>query len=439
MNAINLLFSQPPSLNSTSSNSKGGMSSEGFLPFLNQIQTESGTGETQLLTDQKNPTESKDLLMLLLGLSTGAKVTESSEEIIDTKELENPELLNQLLEENIDLLNPELTALLTNLLQPEPKLSQLLEQIQLQISKQTDEVNLEALENTLVSADTVKVIESELVQLYTQVEVLISSISSEEDLVKVSPKLLELLEKWTSLEKSLNREGSSGALIEEDESSEMKIWKDLLQSFEKRSQLASGRQYNSEAEVTSKDVSKWLNNGINTLTTVNNAEGLQQTATQMPMSKLEQYAIHINLADNTEPADKQLIKEFQNVMKTGRFVMDKGMSQFTIALRPGNLGEMMVRLTQIDGEMTLKILVSSQATKQMLEGNIKELRSMFAPHQVVIEKQEIDVQNIQKDNEDQPLDDHDESETNHSDQNQQSESDGEFEKQFQELLMNLKV
>lgn len=42
---------------------------------------------------------------------------------------------------------------------------------------------------------------------------------------------------------------------------------------------------------------------------------------------------------------------------------------------------------KIDGEMTVKITVMSQAAKELLEKNIHQLRHLFSPNQVVVERQ----------------------------------------------------
>jgi flagellar hook-length control protein FliK len=109
-------------------------------------------------------------------------------------------------------------------------------------------------------------------------------------------------------------------------------------------------------------------------------------------------------------------------------------------LRPDNLGEMMVRFTQINGEMTVKILVTSQAAKEMLESNIHQLKNMFSPHQVAIEKQEAIIQSAsaQKEQDSEQLKDQAEqqSESNQSNQQESQSNENSFERQFEELLMN---
>ena len=159
-----------------------------------------------------------------------------------------------------------------------------------------------------------------------------------------------------------------------------------------------------------------------------------------PLSKVEQYVIYMNQNETTQSVDKQLIDQFQQVMRTSRFLsMNNGVNQLSIALRPDNLGEMMVRFTEVNGEMTLKIIVSSQATRQMLEANIHQLKNMFSPHQVVIEEREAVIENVQTKQEEQPLDEQEEEHSHESNQGESQNFDEDFETQFHEILMNEKV
>nr|WP_281349716.1 flagellar hook-length control protein FliK [Ornithinibacillus caprae] len=125
--------------------------------------------------------------------------------------------------------------------------------------------------------------------------------------------------------------------------------------------------------------------------------------------------------------------------------MPNGTNQLSITLRPDNLGEMMVKLTQVNGEMTVKILVSSQAAKEMLESNINQLKTMFSPHQVQIERQDVNAQqqgqNMQKDQDGQAYKEQNENQSKQSssDQNNQQGNESDFEATFQELMLNEKV
>lgn len=280
---------------------------------------------------------------------------------------------------------------------------------------------------------------TQLYNLFNEFKALLGKVSSDQDLSQMAPKILELLEKWTALE------SKHGHLMENirglTDSREGKMWSELLQTFQKRHQFALSQQYHSNATITSKDIANWLSRAISAQTQLEQAAPIAiDLGSSMPMSKLEQYVIHMQQGQGTQSVDKQMIDQFQNVINSSRFLtLNNGFKQLAITLRPENLGEMMVRLTEINGEMTVKILVSSQATRQMLESNIHQLKNMFAPHQVVIE--ETNDWNVQRTSEeqeqqDQLLDDHDEqenSEQSHKDQSKESDLS------FHDVLMNEKV
>src|SRR5699024_1026662 len=127
------------------------------------------------------------------------------------------------------------------------------------------------------------------------------------------------------------------------------------------------------------------------------------------------------------------------IIKSSRFLANNGMNQLSIALKPQNMGDMMVKFTQMDGEMTVKIIVSSNMTRHMLESNIKELRHMFSPHQVVIEKQDIGSQYIQKELHDETTYSDEEHQEKQQQDDPKQQNDNDFETTFLELLMNEKV
>lgn len=283
--------------------------------------------------------------------------------------------------------------------------------------------------------------QTQFAQLYAQAESLLASLSDGQDVFKVSPRILELLEKWTTLANTFNQQVNGPILHSEIESEEFNIWEKLIVAYQKRSELATNQRYYANAQVTSKDIAKWLQNGLNTDPALEATSSSQQVnVSSVPISRLEQHVIHINQTETSEPAAKQLIDQFQSAMRTSRFLsMNNGVNQLSIAIRPDNLGEMMVRLTEINGEMTLKIIVSSQSTRQMLESNLHQLKNMFSPHQVVIEEQEINLQETQSNNEEQAFDERDEDHSEQSNQDNLKDIDEDIETSFHELLMNEKV
>src|SRR5690625_5871946 len=158
------------------------------------------------------------------------------------------------------------------------------------------------------------------------------------------------------------------------------------------------------------------------------------------MSRVEQYVIYLNTSQtySSQNVDQQLMEKFQRVVKDSRFSATlNGPSQLSLTLHPDNLGELMVRLTHLNGEMTVKIIVTSEATGEMLQSNIHQLKNMFSPQQVIIERQELNAQQSQEANEAQQEQPMEEQEQNQQDQSKQDEksSEDDFETRFHELLM----
>ncbi|MFD1850379.1 flagellar hook-length control protein FliK [Oceanobacillus bengalensis] len=239
-------------------------------------------------------------------------------------------------------------------------------------------------------------------EIFRQVEEVISQIKIEENIKSVSPKLEELLNKWTDVAEN----------SETDHPFELKKW--IEKSIE--NQLK-----------------------INTVSTTNPSSGNIH-----PISQLEQYAIHINQSNSTLAVDQEFMERFEGIVKNSQFLTKPfAMNQLSIRLNPTNLGDMVVRFTQMNGEMAVKIIVTTQAAKEMLEGNIGQLKHMFAPQQVVIEKQDGNIvfnQETQKNNQDQQSQKHDnEEQSDQSDGQSRQSTESEFRSYFQELLVNEKV
>lgn len=280
-------------------------------------------------------------------------------------------------------------------------------------------------------------------ELFKQVELLIAGVTDDQDLIRISPKILELLEKWVALANKYSTETNHSYTLPTESTSENKaqtMWKELLNTFQKRNELATNQHYQTNAKVTSKDIGKWMQGILSEQFTIEENRGIQSiNLSNQPLSKIEQYVIYLNQSGTNHSIDKQLIDQFQQVIGTSRFLsLNNGVNQLSIAIRPDNLGEMMVRFTEINGEMTLKIIVSSQATRQILESNIHQLKNMFSPHQVVIEEREVMIENVNSQPEEQQFED-EENQSHHSNQDESKNADQEFETEFHDLLMNAKV
>ncbi|WP_047984879.1 flagellar hook-length control protein FliK [Ornithinibacillus californiensis] len=301
-------------------------------------------------------------------------------------------------------------------------------------------------ESILVDQTEVVKIQNQLMEVFSKFESLLSQTNSQQDIKRIAPKILDLLKQWTALEKQLVRMNENPEKTVEPSNLKInQVWKEVLVAYQNRSNLNSKQIYHTE--VTTKDVVKWIDNAMQNQQLTEKVlpvlDSGFQSNTSMP--KLEQYVIYINQNQSGQTVEKQLLDQFQQVMKTSKFLsMPNGMNQLSISLRPENLGEMMVRFVELNGEMTVKIVVTTQAAKDMLESNLGQLKHMFSPQQVVIERQDVGAGQGQAQakhsDEQQSLHSQNQNQSDESEQKSDSNLDGDdFETHLEELIQNEKV
>lgn len=279
-------------------------------------------------------------------------------------------------------------------------------------------------------------------EILIEVQSLLEGNMTEDEITIIAPKILELLERWSALENESNTANQyrmNMHIPDEDKTSE--LWKELLNFYQKRSQFSVKQQYNSEANVTTKDIMRWIQHVMPRHIELTESVPIKQVnfIDHIPVSNVEQYMIHIQQNTSSKPIETQLMEQFQQVIRSSQFLTNNNrLNHLAITLRPENLGDMVVRFTEMNGEMTLKIIVSSQVTKQILESNIHELRSMFSPHQISIEEQEFDLQQIQQQLDDEFMEEQNEEQSQHHQEEKES-SENKHGKDFHSLLMNEKV
>jgi len=328
------------------------------------------------------------------------------------------------------------------------KLVEMLEHIQ--ISLIDNEASLEDVEEQLeilldwVNNNSINLLEqSTLFQnLKTQVEhILQKQDLSEGNVARLAFTIEQLLDsplKKGGVLKYLNPEISEDKIT----SKEKAIWQELVQNYQKRKELVS--TYRTNANVETSDISKWLSHSLTRQTTTIQNNITQSSGiglTSLPMSQIEQYVIHVNQTQVSPSVDQQVIDQIEKIMQSNKFLTQpNGRMQLSMLIRPENLGEMRIQFTQMDGEMVVKIAVNSGATKDLLERNLHQLRNIFSPHQVVVERQEINLQqsaDVPEEQNDESSNDQDNNAQQNQDENKHHDDNNETD--FREILMNEKV
>lgn len=256
---------------------------------------------------------------------------------------------------------------------------------------------IEILENLPkdIFGDLPKDIPFELAMLVVELNDISIQLEEKMDLNKLSSRVLHLLDRWIQLPEKVQKLFQEQLQDTELKHSQMRsIWEQLTKVYERRHSMNQLNVYSYETEVDTKQITKWLRHALqnaraetnqktNILTSMSNPSG--------PMSRIEQYVIYLQRNGNSQGVniDQQLIDQFTQIMKSNRFIsMNNGINQMIFQLKPEQLGEMIVRLVEINGEMTVKITVTSETTKNILQSNLHQLNNIFSPHQVLIEKQD---------------------------------------------------
>ncbi|KGX93326.1 hypothetical protein N781_12200 [Pontibacillus halophilus JSM 076056 = DSM 19796] len=246
--------------------------------------------------------------------------------------------------------------------------------------------------------------EVKLTDLINQAKDLLASLKDQGSLnVKERQQLLHVMKDLAAIMKqqmggseTTDGKGSFSIILKEHgmTSKEAKVIEQTLFTLVSKETMSKG--YVTESVVTGKDIGKWMKAVLQQETTsatqLSWSQQGQATSAAMPMSQVEQFVLHTNSPNQAgqAPSNSQLFEKFQQLISSSQFTKGlHGGKELSIVLRPDHLGSMNVKLTQMNGEMMVKILVTSQASKEMLEGNIQQLRHLFSPNQVVIEKQDV--------------------------------------------------
>ena len=275
--------------------------------------------------------------------------------------------------------------------------------------------------------------------VYQKAEQVFTNITDNQKLPKVSSEMLQLLKQWTSMEKQLPGAQSTAVRNPKDSAFDS-IWKGLVTAFKNQEQFVTRMPYNVETEVTVTDVSRWLGNVWNT--SVEKTVPQSGIPAAMPMSRLEQYMIHLQQNQSPQLTQQSFNQQIESLIQSSRFLTQPtGQNVLSITLNPSNLGEMLVRMTEVDGEMLVKIIVTTPKAKEMLESNMQQLRHMFSPHQVQIERHEGQLNMAQTTEDKENLSEEErEEQQEQPEQEQNSEQpEREFSDYFRNTLLNEEV
>src|SRR5690625_927134 len=233
--------------------------------------------------------------------------------------------------------------------------------------------------------------------------------------------------------------------INNENQEKLTILTKVYDNFENKAILAQKTSYQTDTIVTSKDIQKWVKGAIEEIKQSNEPQNNsfgELFSQQKTNTTIEQLNIHLGQDIQTsEQVNEQLLTQFEKVMSQSRFMQQlSGDKQLLLKLTPESLGTIRVELTEVGGEMLVKLTATSQMAKEALEANAKELRHMFAPQNIVIEKQELEPTFVEQPPPQEEMHDNQNSQDKNQHQNQPGEQPTEEEKvRFEDVLFQERV
>lgn len=235
------------------------------------------------------------------------------------------------------------------------------------------------------------------------------------------------------------------------------IWDKLVKRVKQRNHQLITKGYGVESRITISEISRWLTSFLShnldnneeykvdtfdpnlgeshkVMRHKSSIEQPIQPLPTIPMSNVEQYIVHVNHSSKQHNGG-EITKQLEKIIQVSQFMTKPGQTQLSISFRPEQLGEMMLRFSQINDETVVKIVVTTQVAQKALEANINQLKHLFMPHQVVIERQDLTINqgvDMNQDAEDFEQNDHEQQHNQSKDRREKSNHH--FEKELEQFL-----
>jgi flagellar hook-length control protein FliK len=158
----------------------------------------------------------------------------------------------------------------------------------------------------------------------------------------------------------------------------------------------------------------------------------------MQMSRPEQLTLTLSNGSK-QVQTEQLIKQFENILARSQFSNVNGVQRLFLQLSPGNLGSLRIEIIQQDSVMVAKIVTSTQAAKEAIEGQLNHLKQAFNSQNIQVERVEISQHTsgqerfLNRDGEQQ------QARQEQAEQKEEQTSDQDFTSSFEEALLNTEV
>lgn len=411
-----------------------------LMPMLNMNKSTSGNGSNVAAKGNDKEGAFIELLTLIMGGTQAENEDVLNEELIDTLGLDE-ELVTL-------LLNSSLEELVSSLEEPLKMLSELIEEL--------------PLEEGFLSEDLLDL---------EQTEKLLETLPDE-----WSKEIKTLIENNTSLEGLLEEFKTSGNPVEMltmmialsddrvDDLRTSQVYQQVLQLyFPKFNQ----EEKNQSVRQTLSQLTTFLTNGERTSSTENQFVAqrqafntnrfaelayMNQFASENSQSKKSSQVLPSSMMLNTtnsemarfqtmvmpsgesapeRPSQEQFVRQFQNLLSKSSFQqLANGSQQLSLKLHPASLGRMDITIQQVNGVMMASIMTTTKVARDLMDGQLSQLRNAFQSQNIQIDKIEVTQQQTQhqllKDSNNQEAKDHHEGQHKEVSDNEEETEEQDF-------------
>lgn len=158
----------------------------------------------------------------------------------------------------------------------------------------------------------------------------------------------------------------------------------------------------------------------------------------MQMSRPEQ--LTLTLQNGTKQVQtEQLIKQFESILARSQFTNVNGVQRLFLQLNPGHLGSLRIEIIQQDSVMVAKIVTSTQAAKEAIEGQLNHLKQAFNSQNIQVERVEISQQTAGQERFLNRDGEQEQARREQTERKEEQTSDQDFISSFEEALLNTEV
>lgn len=353
--------------------------------------------------------------------------------------LQNPEILSL-----INQLSVPVQSFLSEAIQSGMSFEQALFQTEIGSEKQLSTLLVAAMQlekkqqipEQLKVDDIIRVLQSQISRAFN-----VSLPEQSSNVSILASKLIESLNKNDTVNSSKSQNPSeTGQIIERNKSELRGIIQKVLYSDSKRYDTNS--QFGKQKEaIVNPAHQKLTTESINTDIFDQIVSGSIKEGGSL--NRIQQYVLNVQQPTGSPLPEDQILAQLKNIMKQSKFSRQpNGTNQLLIKLNPAHLGSLTIKLSESNGEMLARIIVSSTTAKEVIESNLQGLRNVFTTQNINVEKFELQNQGESQFEDTKNESNQEQDQSKHPKQNYNQSYNSEEKEQsdsFKDELLNLMV